>query len=87
MKNIPEKYKPIDCSFHDILLDRATRRKTIQITYHSENQEKETTGIIKDVYTKSGAEYLLMDDGVLIRLDHLILVDGEALPSGSCRIK
>ncbi|MFK7749187.1 MAG: hypothetical protein AB8B65_12400 [Kordia sp.] len=37
-------------------------------------QNKHTT--FKDVYTKQKEEFLLLNDGEIIRLDHIVSVDG-----------
>lgn len=43
--------------------------------------------IIKDVYTKNKEEFLLTDDGTVIRLDYLLSVDGEEIPKdGICKM-
>ncbi len=78
------KYIPIDCSFHDILLDRATRRKKIRIDYFSLSQEKESTeAVIVDVFTKSKEEFMKLDTEEVIRLDYIISVDNIPLPEES----
>jgi len=83
-----KKYIPIDCGFHDLLLDRATRRSVVELEYLDSNAQATTKAtVIKDVYTKQKEEFLLMDDGEIIRLDQIVSVDGIK-PKGdnSCRI-
>ena len=77
------KYTPIACSFHDLLLDRATRKASVDITYSDQGKELTINTIIKDVYTKEGEEFLLTTDKRVIRLDHLRSVDGIALHPSS----
>ncbi|MGF1638578.1 MAG: hypothetical protein ACFCUU_15985 [Cyclobacteriaceae bacterium] len=73
-------YKPIDCSYHDLLLDRATRKKSCRIIYKNDDNMVETVeSVIVDVYTKSGEEFMLLENKHLIRLDKLISVDGQQL--------
>lgn len=78
-------YTPIPCEFHDRLLHFATRREPVTITYRpiegiqeghpSEGAaEQSTEGIIQDVFTNSGAEYLLLNHGLQLRLDQIIRV-------------
>ncbi|MEM1326264.1 MAG: hypothetical protein AAGI23_09940 [Bacteroidota bacterium] len=79
-----QKYTPIACSFHDILLDRATRRRVVDIAYTDvDGNIKSTTAIIKDVFTKEGEEFMLLDNELTIRLDFLVSVDGEALANNN----
>ena len=71
------KYIPIDCGFHDLLLDRATRRTVVALVYTDEAGVSKTKNtVIKDVYTKQKEEFLLMSDGEIIRLDQIVSVDG-----------
>jgi len=78
---ISTHYSPIDCSFHDILLDRATRLLKVLIVYVSSNlRHEETEAIITDVFTRNREEFMKLDSGELIRLDHIRSVDGIALP-------
>jgi transcriptional antiterminator Rof (Rho-off) len=72
-------YIPISCSFHDILLDRSTRKKEVRIVYLEGEEKLEQIGIIEDVFTKNKVEYLQVRNGPIIRLDALISVDEEAL--------
>lgn len=70
-------YQPISCSHHDILLDRATRKKVVLIKYISEGGESiMINDVIVDVYTQNKAEYLKTQNGKIIRLDHIKEVDG-----------
>jgi len=87
MSEYKKKYQPINCSFHDVLLEHATFRRRIEIVYHAiDGTRKESQNIIKDVYTKSKEEFMLLDDGNTIRLDHIVSVDGALLPETSCNI-
>ena len=82
-----QDYKPIDCNFHDLILDRATKKVIVDLEYNFSNgiQKKETK--FKDVYTKSGEEFLLIEEGEIIRLDQILSVDGIKLQGfNSCKI-
>lgn len=82
-----EKYKPIDCNYYDLLLDRATRKVGVELVYFSEGERILKSCTFKDVYTKKGEEFLLLGTGELIRLDQIISVDGIEPPkNGSCEI-
>ena len=78
------KYQPISCDFHELLLAHATLKQHVEIVYLYQNIEKRTSGIIIDVYTKKGEEFLLLDNETMIRLDFLISVNGDKLPDLSC---
>ncbi len=75
-------YHPIDCNFYDVLLDRATRKHPAQIQYLTADGPHTLEAIIMDVYTQNKAEFMQLDNGLHIRLDQLIAVDGIPLPEG-----
>lgn len=88
MEKYKKEYQPINCSFHDILLEKATFRKTVEIIYYAtDGTQKQSLNRIKDVFTKNSAEFMLLDNGELIRLDYIVSVDGIALPETSCNVK
>ncbi len=65
-------YKPIDCSVHDRLEHFAVRRTPVTVRFaQADGTERERDGQINDLYARDGAEYLRMDDGTEVRLDHL----------------
>jgi transcriptional antiterminator Rof (Rho-off) len=75
-------YQPISCSGHDQLLALATLRKQCRLTVDTENGgTTDIRGIIEDVYTRRGAEYLRLRDGSVFRLDHIQALDGRPLPA------
>lgn len=74
-------YKPIDCGFHDLLLDRATRGNTVQLRFRDTDGMKTCNQIIIDVYTEGNEEFLRTKEGTIIRLDRVIAVDGIMNPS------
>ncbi len=81
MDSQDKKYTPIDCTFHDRLLDWATIGRVCSVEYKTAGGElKQANGIIKDVFARAGAEYLLLDSGLEIRLDDLHSVNGIRLP-------
>lgn len=71
-------YKSIGCSSYDQLEAYAVKRTHCSIVYN-DGSERLASGIITDVYARDGGEYLTMDDGTVIRLDHLVSVNGEPL--------
>lgn len=70
-------YKPIACGLYDELELRALRKQKTKITFKSESDHIQTTDcIISDLFTKDKAEYLKTSDGLIIRLDDILEVDG-----------
>ncbi|HET7273996.1 MAG TPA: hypothetical protein VFI91_02385 [Longimicrobiaceae bacterium] len=77
-----QQYTPISCDAHDELLARATLKRETDLTYANEQGESvRVRGVIVDVYSRDGAEYLRTDNGLTIRLDQLQELDGAPLPT------
>ncbi|MEM0994407.1 MAG: hypothetical protein AAF847_12045 [Bacteroidota bacterium] len=77
-----KKYIPINCSFYDILEVTATLKKACIIRfYDTEEASTETRSKIVNLYTKKQEEYMELDNGLVIRLDRIISVDGELMPN------
>ena len=74
-------YQPIDCNFYDILEATAVKKRFVRIQFFTEFHEFQTVdALIKDLYINSGYEYMLLSNGIEIRLDRLISVDGKFVP-------
>jgi Rho-binding antiterminator len=75
-------YEPIACSGHDQLLAFATLRKQCRLTVNTEDGGvRDVQGVIEDVYTRTGAEYLRLRDGSVFRLDRIVALDGRPMPT------
>lgn len=73
-----EPYRPIDCSLHDELEAAATLRRPSELRYlDADGSAKSARGVIADVFARAGAEYLRLDDGLEIRLDRILSLDGR----------
>ena len=71
-----QKYQNISCSYYDQLEAYATKRTHCSVVYRADEKEQSTDGIIVDVFAKEGAEYLKLNNGIVIRLDQLISING-----------
>ena len=75
-----EAYIPVNCEFHDHLEDFATLRKPVSVSYLDEaGGAKQRTSVITYVFARSGADWLTLDSGELVRLDRLVEVNGIRL--------
>lgn len=73
-------YKPISCSFHDILEHLAITRMPAQISFvdaHGLPQQRHAS--VRDVYSRHGAEWVVLSSGETLRLDQLRAVDDARL--------
>ena len=74
-------YTPINCDYYDRLEAWATMRTVCLLRfYDEEGEEHEVSALIKDLYVLNKAEYLLADNGLVIRLDRLIAVNNIPVP-------
>ncbi|SIN78737.1 hypothetical protein [Chitinophaga niabensis] len=84
MEGSEKIYQPIDCDYYDRLEAWATMHTICLLVFRDENGEEQTvSGRIEDLYALNKVEYLRMDNGLLIRLDQLLSVNGTPLP-GAC---
>jgi len=73
-------YTPIDCNFYDELEALATQKKEVTIIYRNDIGVKlKILATIKTFFAKDKIEYLETNDGLKIRLDHIVSVDGKEL--------
>lgn len=81
MKMDEKSYQPINCDYYDRLEAWATMRTPSLLVFLDENGDRqEVSAIIADLYTVNKAEYLRMDNGLAVRLDRLLSVNGVPLP-------
>ncbi len=64
-------YQPIDCSLHDRFEAAVVTRRTVRLAWTDGDALVERTGLITDVRVQAGAEYLVLEDGTSVRLDHI----------------
>jgi Rho-binding antiterminator len=74
-----ETYRSIGCSYYDQLEAYAVKRTRCSIVYRSDESDKTAEGIIVDLFAQDSAEFLKLDDGTMIRLDHIVSVNGIPL--------
>jgi Rho-binding antiterminator len=79
------KYSPIDCNYYDRLEAWATLRKDCDIVWINNDRLKhQVKSKILSLEIRNGAEYLIGEQGLQIRLDQLISVNGIPLEGHSC---
>jgi Rho-binding antiterminator len=76
-------YIPISCHYLDRLEHWATLREKVDILYQEDGVEKRLESTIVDFITKEKVEYMKLSNGLELRLDWLISVNGYELPA-SC---
>ncbi|MCP4521942.1 MAG: hypothetical protein GY827_09690 [Cytophagales bacterium] len=70
------KYQCVSCAFYDELEALATYYKTVNLTYRDENeQEVKVQTQFKNFKTVDGAEFVILSNDHLIRLDKILEVE------------
>jgi Rho-binding antiterminator len=73
-----EEYKPVNCDFYDELETLATIKKDSEIVFRADNEAKSVIrGRIVDLYIRDKVEYMKLNNGLEIRLDRIIEIDGK----------
>lgn len=84
MEGSEKIYQPINCDYYDRLEAWATMHTICLLVFQDEAAgEQQVSARIEDLYTLNKVEYLRLDNGLLIRLDQLLSVNGIPLP-GVC---
>jgi Rho-binding antiterminator len=77
-------YLPIDCNYYDELEALATLRKDAEILYLSEADEALfIISLIKDFFIQDKVEFMVLANGLEIRLDRIVSVNGLERPGNS----
>ncbi|MEN8247642.1 MAG: hypothetical protein ABFS32_01815 [Bacteroidota bacterium] len=74
-----DAYKPISCSLYDRMESDAAFSKTSEIEYKKDDELVSVQSKIKTFKVENGAEYMILDDGTKIRLDHLTLFNNTPI--------
>ena len=70
-KLINMKYQPVSCSLFDRIESLSVLKKMIKIIYFDNDEnEKSISGIIANIFSKDGAEFLVIGENS-IRLDKI----------------
>lgn len=69
---VKDSYKPISCNVYDKLESDAVTGKISRIQYKIEGEVLSIQSKIKTFKIKGGAEYMILENGSEIRLDHII---------------
>ena len=82
---MPSDYKPISCDLYDELELRSLRKLVIELQFLRGSETVTLTTTIDDLNTREGEEFATLGTGEIIRLDRLVMVDGQVF-GGSCGI-
>ena len=81
----PTPYVPIDCGFVDVIEHFATLRKEVLIVYLLDGVQVKLMAVIQTWENTGEAEYMILKNGLNIRLDRIVSIDEHSAP-GTCDI-
>jgi Rho-binding antiterminator len=70
-------YQPVSCDYHDELEAAAMHKTPIELEFELEGVPQRESGVIADVYTANGAEFVRFETNgaaIEIRLDQIISI-------------
>lgn len=74
-------YQPINCDFYDHLEIAAMRKQTVEIELDATIAGQDSyRGIIEDLRSEGGVEYMFLENGLKVRLDAIQTFNGQPLP-------
>ncbi len=75
-----KRYIPISCTFYDYLEEAATLQKPAVIEFSSNGKVQVVESRVVDLFIVDKAEYMRLANGLELRLDQLLQVNGIVLP-------
>lgn len=76
-------YEPVSCRFYDELGLRMMRGTSTRLLVERKGTRQSKVARIEDIYTEGEAEYVRLDDGTTVRLDHIIEVKDAGSDGGT----
>jgi Rho-binding antiterminator len=70
-----KEYEPVSCDYHDQLEAAAVTKKEVEIEFDDKGVRQRERGLVGDVYTSEGAEFVRFDAGngsLRLRLDRIL---------------
>lgn len=73
-------YQPVGCAIQRILSGYQQSGQLIELVYRDEAGQVQTIHeVVRDLFSRAGEDFMLTGRGKLVRLDHLLLVNGVPL--------
>lgn len=78
--SISNGYQPVGCAIHTLLTSFLTSGQVVEVIFKDESgQIQHYHDVIRDLFNRAGEEFLLLGRGQLVRLDHVLMVNGHAV--------
>lgn len=78
--------QPVSCETHTLLREYLTSSRLAEVVYRDDSGQIQTThDMIRDVFGRAGQDFVYLSRGQMLRLDHILTLDGHLIapPSSS----
>lgn len=73
-------FRPINCETQNLIRHHLMSSRLVEIVYRDNAGQIQTThDTIRDLFSRAGQEYLGLSRGQLLRLDHVLTLDGRVI--------
>jgi hypothetical protein len=73
-----EPYQPISRDVYEVLEEKYLLKEAFNLTFQQDYIKRTIIdAIIMDLYTEDGAEYMILEGGVRLRLDQVLAINGK----------
>lgn len=73
-------YQPVGCAIQSALREYLTSGQLVELVYRDESGQVQTVhDVVRELFTRAGEDFMLSGRGKLIRLDHLLVLNGLPL--------
>ncbi|TGN40117.1 hypothetical protein [Marinobacter confluentis] len=71
---------PVSCEIQALLREYLTSSRLAEIVYRDDAGQIQTThDMIRDLFGRAGQDFMLLGRGQMLRLDHVLSLDGRLL--------
>lgn len=76
----PGAYRPVRCEIRRMLREYLSSSKLAEIVYRDDAGQIQTThDVIRNLFSRAGQEFVFLGRGPMIRLDHVLTLDGRVV--------
>ncbi|AZT84710.1 hypothetical protein EHN06_14780 [Marinobacter sp. NP-4(2019)] len=81
--NLSNPQQPVHWSIHEFLQEHLFSSRILEIVYRDDaGQVQIIHDVIRDLFSRAGQEFVLIGRGQMLRLDHVVMVDGMEISAG-----
>ncbi|MFL1454767.1 hypothetical protein ACJO5Y_10020 [Marinobacter sp. GN3S48] len=81
--NLSSASPSVHWSVHQFLREHLSSARLLEIVYRDDaGQVQIVHDVIRDLFSRAGREFVLIGRGQMLRLDHVVMVDGVEISSG-----